>query len=90
MYVDTFLITDFEDYNYLEQYGENLFRAVDGATQTQDVSAAVIQGYKEASNVNVVSEMVEMISLAREYESNQKLIQTVDSMLGGMVSMSEL
>ena len=44
MYVDTFLITDFEDYNYLEQYGENLFRAVDGATQTQDVSAAVIQG----------------------------------------------
>ncbi len=90
MYVDTFLITDFEDYNYLEEYGENLFRAVEGATQKQDVSAAVIQGYKEASNINVVSEMVEMISLAREYESNQKLIQTVDSMLGGMVRMSEL
>ena len=50
----------------------------------------LFRGYKEASNVNVVSEMVEMISLAREYESNQKLIQTVDSMLGGMVSMSEL
>ena len=67
-----------------------MFRAVEGATQKQDVSAAVIQGYKEASNINVVSEMVEMISLAREYESNQKLIQTVDSMLGGMVRMSEL
>ena len=80
----------YEDYNYLEKYGENLFRAVDGATQSQEVNPAVIQGYKEASNINVVSEMVEMISLAREYESNQKLIQTVDSMLGGMVSMSEL
>ena len=32
-YVDTFLLTDFEDYNYLEAYGENLYRTVEGATE---------------------------------------------------------
>jgi len=90
MYVDTFLITDFEDYNYLEKYGENLFRAVDGATEADEVEASVIQNYTEASNMNIVSEMVDMISIAREYESGQKIIQTMDSMLGNMVGISEL
>ena len=71
------------------QYGENLYRAVDGATE-QDCTATVQQGYLEASNINVVSEMVDMIAVAREYESGQKVIQAIDEMLGKMVTMSEL
>lgn len=89
VYVDTFALTDFEDYNYLEAYGENLYHTVDGATQT-DCTATVNQGYTEASNINVVSEMIEMIGIAREYESGQKVINAVDEMLGKMVSISEL
>lgn len=89
MYVDTFALVDFEDYNYLEKYGENLFRTVDGATQT-DCEAAIHQGYLESSNVNVVSEMVNMIAIAREYESGQKVIHAIDEMLGKMVTISEL
>lgn len=89
MYVDTLDIVDFEDYNYLEMFGENLYVAVDGATQTES-GATVSQGYKEGSNINVVSEMVEMITIAREYESGQKVINAIDSMLGKMVSISEL
>jgi flagellar basal-body rod protein FlgG len=88
-YVDTFALVDFEDYNYLEKYGENLFRTVDGATE-KDSTAQVEQGYLEASNINVVSEMVDMISIAREYESGQKLINAIDEMLGKMVTISEL
>lgn len=88
-FVDNFALTDFEDYNYIEAFGENLYRTVDGATE-QETTATVEQGYLEASNVNVVSEMVDMISVAREYESGQKIIQAVDSMLDKMVSMSEL
>ena len=88
-YVDTFLLTDFEDYNYLEAYGENLYRTVEGATEAE-CSATVNQGYLEASNMNVVSEMVEMITIAREYESGQKVINAVDEMLGKMVTISEL
>lgn len=79
-YIDTLDIVDFEDYNYLEKYGENMYTAVDGA-QMQDAAATVNQGYLEASNVNAVSEMVEMITISRAYEANQKMIQTVDSML---------
>ena len=47
-------------------------------------------GYLEASNINVLSEMVDMIAVAREYESGQKVIQAIDEMLGKMVTMSEL
>ena len=89
VYVDTFAMTDFEDYDYLEMYGENLFVAVDGAT-TMEPEATVNQGYLEGANVNVVSEMVEMITIAREYESGQKVINAMDSMLGRMVNISEL
>lgn len=88
-YVDTFGIVDFEDYDYIEAYGENLYRAVDGAV-TKDSDAVVNQGYIEASNINVVTEMVDMINIAREYESNQKIVNAVDDMLGKMVSISEL
>lgn len=89
MYVDRFLLTDFEDYNYLEMYGENLYKAVDGATEKES-SALVNQGFLEASNVNVVSEMVEMITLAREFESGQKVMNTIDDMLSKITTISKL
>lgn len=88
-YVDRFALVDFENYDYVEAYGENLYRAVDGATQT-DATATVNQGYLEASNINVVTEMVDMISIARDFESNQKIMNTIDEMLGKMVSISEI
>ena len=80
---------DTEKMSILEKYGENLYRTVDGATQ-KDSTATVNQGYLEASNINVVSEMVEMINIAREFESNQKVMNTIDEMLGKMVNISEL
>ena len=83
--VDQLGTVDFEDYNYLEKYGENLYQTVDGAVSTVS-NARVRQGYIEASNVNVVSEMVNMITITRAYESNQKVIQTVDGMLDKAVN----
>lgn len=88
-FVDRFALVDFEDYNYLEKYGENMYRTVDGATETES-QASVTQGYLEGSNINVVSEMVNMITIAREFESGQKVMNTVDEMLGKMVNISEL
>lgn len=79
-YVDNIKITDFEDYNYLKKYGENMYDAVDGATE-KEPTATIDQGYLEQSNINVVTEMVNMISLSRTYEANQKLIQTMDDAL---------
>lgn len=84
-YVDFLRIVDFEDYNNIEKFGENLYNVVDGATETES-TAAVKQGYLEMSNINVVKEMVEMITISRAYESNQKLIQTEDDMLDKSVN----
>ncbi len=78
--VATLDITDFEDYNYLEKYGENYYQPVNGAVEV-DGDYQIIAGYLEMSNIKVVSEMVEMISVSRAYETNQKLIQTYDSTL---------
>lgn len=73
-------VTDFEDYNYLEKYGETYYRPVEGA-ETIQADAEVKSGYLEMSNVQVVSEMVNLISITRAYESNQKIIQTYDDTL---------
>lgn len=73
-------VTDFEDYNYLEKYGETYYRPVEGAKTTQ-ADADVKSGYLEMANVQVVSEMVNLISITRAYESNQKIIQAYDDTL---------
>lgn len=78
--VATIRLVDFEDYNYLEHYGENYFQPVEGY-KTKTADGIMRAGYLEAANVQVVSEMVEMISTSRQYESNQKLISTIDSTL---------
>ena len=44
-------------------------------------AGALIQGTLEASNVNVVEEMVNMIETQRAYEINSKAISAVDGML---------
>ena len=82
-------MVDFEDYNYLKKFGENMYIAVDGAV-TQEANCKVYQGYLETSNVNVIDEMVEMISVTRDYESNQKIIQSIDSTLETAVNLGRL
>lgn len=73
-------ITAFEDYDYLVKYGETYFEPVEGAEIIAS-EAEVFSGYLETSNVQVVSEMVDMINITRAYESNQKIMQTYDSTL---------
>lgn len=76
----TIRVTDFEDYNYLKRYGENYFEPIDGATE-KDAAAKVYAGYLETSNISVVTEMVNMITVSRAYETNQKVITTYDGTL---------
>lgn len=73
-------VTDFEDYDYLEKYGETYYQPIEGAkTTTADAQAK--SGYLEMANVQIVSEMVNLISITRAYESNQKVVQTIDGTL---------
>ena len=83
--VDTLNIVDFEDYDYLKKYGDTMYEPVDGAT-TKDAEGEILQGYTEQSNVNVVREMVDMITITRAYEAGQKVIHSYDSMLDKSVN----
>lgn len=78
--VATLKLTDFTDYNYLKKYGENLLEPVDGAT-TKAADAKVNAGYLEMSIVSIVSEMVDLITITRQYEANQKIINAYNDSL---------
>lgn len=84
-YVDTINLVDFEDYKYLEKVGDTAYRLTEGGTE-KDATGVIAQGFTEQSNVNSVTEMVQMISITRAYEANQKVITTVDSMLDKSVN----
>ena len=84
-YIATLQIVDFEDYAALSSYGENMYEPVEGAVMI-DADATVQQGYLEMSNVNMVTEMVDMIAVTRAYETNQKMIQAVDKTLDKAVN----
>ena len=74
-------LTKFEDTNYLTHYGETYWDVKDGAEASDATDCKVHQGYLEMSNISVVTEMVNMISIQRHYDANQKLIQTMDDSL---------
>jgi flagellar basal-body rod protein FlgG len=70
----------------LEPLGENLFRetAASGApivgAPDDPGFARIQQGYLEASNVDPVKEITDLISAQRAYEMNSKIIQAADEM----------
>lgn len=70
---------------------DGLFRLKDGGTADADPNVALISGALESSNVNVVDEMVNMISLARQFDMQMKLLQHAennDSKAAQLLSMS--
>ncbi len=85
--VGTLEIADFINPVGLQPVGENLYieTAASGSAQpgTPGLNGlgALNQGALEGSNVNVVSELVNMIETQRAYEMNSKAISTNDQMM---------
>lgn len=71
----------------LQSVGNNLLveTGASGAAQVGDAGidgrGAIRQGNLEASNVNIVEELVDMIETQRAYEVNSKMIKATDEML---------
>ncbi|MFN3545764.1 MAG: flagellar basal-body rod protein FlgF [Thiobacillus sp.] len=57
---------------------DGLFRLRSGAPAPADPNVTLVSGALESSNVNVVDEMVNMISLARQFEMQMKILQRAD------------
>jgi flagellar basal-body rod protein FlgG len=77
----------------LRSLGGNLYEET-AASGTPEVGrpgeqgfGRTVQGYIEASNVNIVEEMVNLIVAQRAYEINSKSIQTSDEMLQNIASL---
>ncbi len=58
---------------------DGLFRLKDGNPAEANPKVSVISGALESSNVNVVDAMVNMISLARQFDMHIKLLQNAES-----------
>jgi flagellar basal-body rod protein FlgG len=83
----TLQLSDFINPNGLEPIGQNLYveTSASGAPVTDNPGSSglgiLLQGSLEASNVNVVEQLVDMIQAQRAYEITAKCIQSVDQML---------
>ena len=95
--LDTIKIVGFERPQHLEKMGSSLFKPayesnlkipVSGVPQLLEGGRRPTVRWKmlEKSNVNAVSEMVNMIEVQRAYEANQKVIQTDDQLLGRLIN----
>lgn len=73
-----FNIVDFENYDTLVKYGNNLYKG-DGGFKSNNYS--IKQKYLEGSNLDYINEIASMMETVKEFEANQKVIQTIDSTL---------
>ncbi|MBN4056918.1 flagellar hook-basal body protein [bacterium AH-315-J21] len=75
-----------EDPTTLVKVRPGKYQIPEGVELTSAVNFAVRQGFVEGSNVDVVMQMVEMISSYRNYEADSKALQTQDESLGRLIS----
>jgi flagellar basal-body rod protein FlgF len=63
----------------LQRGDDGLFRTADGQPANADPTVQVVSGALEGSNVNSVAAMVAMITNARQFQMQTKMLQTADT-----------
>ncbi len=58
--------------------GDGLFRAVDGNPASADTSVKLVDSTLEGSNVNPIDALVGMIAVARQFETQMRLMSTAE------------
>ena len=91
--VGTIQLAVFANEAGLDAQGDNLFlqSGASGPPVTGNPNApgfgSVMQGFVEGSNVNVVTEITNLITAQRAYEMNSRVITTSDSMLSTLTNL---
>lgn len=91
--VDRLQLVDVREPRYLQKQGSSMWRTTEysgEATVIANDRPKVHQGFLETSNVNVVTEMVQMIEVNRAYEANQKVIQSEDEATDRLINNAML
>lgn len=82
----SFDLVTFENLRDLERIGGNKYRAAEDAAETPPEDLSLEQGYVEKGNVEVVTEMVEMIETQRAFEMYSKVLTGTDQLDRKMVT----
>ncbi|MCX8022909.1 MAG: flagellar basal-body rod protein FlgF [Syntrophorhabdaceae bacterium] len=89
--VDKLKIVDFKDKRVLKHFGSSRFVKVDpNAQETPPEKFSVKQGCYEASNVDVIKEMVDMVSALRAYESYTRVDQFFNDILTKLINLGRI
>ncbi|WP_029488330.1 flagellar hook-basal body protein [Candidatus Epulonipiscium viviparus] len=90
------MVVQFANAAGLEATGDNLFVETAGSgvplmeSEEPTLTKSLLRaGYLEGSNVNIATEMVNLIVAQRAYELNSKAISTADTMLGQAVQLKK-
>ncbi len=76
-------VYEFREAEKLRRMGDGLLTAEDPKVQPNPVqNPEIVSGVLEMSNVKPLQEMVNMITVSRAYEANQKLIMNQDELMG--------
>ncbi len=63
----------------LERGADGLFRMQNGTEAPADANTQIVSGSLEGSNADPIKAMVDMISLARKFDMQMKMLQSADS-----------
>ena len=91
--VGTLQLANFANPTGLDSQGQNLLLATAASGQpvvgppSSSGFGSVMQGFVETSNVNVVSEITNLITAQRAYEMNSKVITASDEMLSTLTNL---
>lgn len=84
---DRLKISEFSNLGDLEKVGGTFYRTRQNMSGEEVAfTGEIVQGFVETSNADSISEMVRMIELNRNYESSQKVITTIDELIGKAVN----
>lgn len=73
---------DFADYSLLKKSGDNLYTGTNAVEANVNISSKSL----EKSNVNLISTMIDMLTTMRSFETNQKIVQSIDETIGKSVN----
>lgn len=85
--IDTIRTVTVADSAALTKVGDSLFT---GGQAVAGLDGQIRQKFVEAANVNPITEMVNLITIARAYEANQKMITAHDNTLGQALEIGSL
>lgn len=81
--IDQLMVADVRDQSMLERTSSQNFRMLNGEIPVADESTYEIhQGYVEESNVNPILEMQAMIQINKDFEASQKVVNSLDTIMG--------